>query len=860
MRTISTAQDKAILSQARSDHMRVRVDSTGAGAWVDLTDLQGVDWVRSATIRAGIDNPMMTATVSLWREWEELSLVGLMTGSRINASSTVVDIAREIKIETATVGGDTTPASGDWVLVFHGYIDDIDFGGDKPVMRLTCRDLGAELADTFIESVAVRGAAGGRAVETTMQNILNAALASPPTLYVPTSPSWNILEYKQEKTPVLTAIRDLANQIGWDLRYKWRSGTSQFELTLYEPDRALAGGVLRTFDDTEYYSITQAAISRKNIRNRIKVTYSDPTQEIRDTGGSPYRTTYIAEDATSKSKYGTRYMEIAEASTSNIDSAAEAQTMAEAIRDDLKEPTLTHVVDLPYFFAVELGDYYTFSANDIHYDTNQSLAVVGYTHTLEPGKCRTILQTRGIPSAGTNRWLEIEGRPGVAPTTDDYTDAAAGNPAGEAGGPGQIIVTYDDPRIAAPPVRDWAYTECHVSTSSGFTPSNSTLKGVGRTTRFEVGNLIAGTTYYIKLIVFDSENNVASTSSQVTQAAGLVGPGQVDKDSTYIATNLNTEFGVWSSPNTKANDPPDHWTTARIAAAGEASTFVEQDLWGSGEPVYYSTSVHQTGGHSIVVDATVLANDGTEDYPSIMSAMFPSNAGKLYGLECNFRQANVADFLYLRFEFYDDDESTYRGWASAAYHAQAVDTFYTVHLYGRALSTSRLTRVIVGAAHQFGLEAAGLLYIDRAILREVPVSFEVYLNAATTQTIATATWDVVEFDEEEHDRGGDYDFTNDEFTVVEKGTYHITATVAVENIPDTSYVRAAIYVDGSAVRYGPENTNATGGARAMHATVSAVLELDVGEDVDIRIYHNAGGNRDLEGGVEKVYFGCRRVT
>lgn len=857
MRTISTAQEKALVSECRADHMRVRVDSDGAGTWVDLTDLEGIDWVRSARISENIDNPMKSATITLWREWEQLSLVGLMTGSKINESNTVIDIAREIKIETAVVGGDTTPESSDWVLVFHGYIDDIDFGGAKAEMRLICRDQGAELADTFIESVAVRGAAGGRAVETVMQNILNAAFASPPTLYVPTSPSWNILEYKQGKEPVISALRKLANQIGWDVRYKWRAGTAQYELTLYEPDRS-SPSVARTFDSAEYYNITQASISRKNIRNRIKVTYTDPTQEIRDTGGSPYRTSYIAEDATSKTKYGTRYMEVSESSSSNIDSAAEAQTMAEAIRDDLKEPTLTHTVELPYFWAVELGDYYTFAANDIHYDTNQSLAVVGISHSLEPGKCRTTLMTRGIPSAGTNRWLEIEGRPGVGPTVDDLADAAAGNPAGEAGGPGQLIITYDDPRVVAPPVLDWAYTECHVDTSSGFTPSDSTLKGVGRVTRFEIGNLEAGTTYYVKLIIFDSENNVAATSTQVTQTAGKVGPGQVDKDATYNAVNTNTEFGVWSPPHTKAANPPDQWTTARIAGVGEGSTFVENTgLWGSSAPVYYSTSIHQTGGHSISIDATTLENDNSEDYPSVMSMMFPSNAGKVFELECNFRQADVTDFLYLRFEFYDDDESTFRGWASSSHHAQAADTFYTVQLYGRALSTSRLTRAIAGAAHQFGTEAAGLLYIDRAVLRETPASIETYRNSA--QSIATGTWTPVEFNTEYHDHGGDWDYTNDYFEVVEKGIYSIAASVGIDSIPDADSMQTSIIVDSSNVRLGTLVTNGTGGAVALKSTVAAIMELDVGEQVQIGVWHNSGANRNTLSATGQTYAGITRL-
>lgn len=855
MRTISTAQERALSGQARAEYLRVRVDSDGLGTWVDLTDLEGVDWVISASIRVDVDNPMTTATVQLWREWEKLSLVGLMSGSKINVSSTVVDVAREIKIETAVIAYDSSPLSADWVLVFHGYIDDIDFGGDKPVMRLTCRDLGAELADTFIEAVAVRGAAGGRAVETTMQNILNAALASPPTLYVPTSPSWNILEYKQVKEPVFDAIRKLANQIGWDVRYKWRAGTAQFELTLWEPDRALAGGVLRTFDDSEYYNITQAAVSRKNIRNRVKVTYSDPTQEIRDTGGSPYRTTYIAEDAASKTKYGTRYMEVAEASTSNIDSAAEAQTMAEAIRDDLKEPTLTHVVELPYFWPVELGDYYTFAANDVHYDTDQSLAVVGIAHTLEPGKCRTVLQTRGRPSAGTKRWLEIEGRPGVGYTTDDLADAAAGNPAGEAGGPGQIIVTYDDPRVAAPPVVDWAYTECHVSTSSGFTPSNSTLKGVGRVTRFEIGNLIAGTTYYIKLIIFDDENNVASVSSQVTQAAGLVGPKQANPDGELSANIVpNPSFGVWSPPlNDKTANPPDNWTPCKESGG----VFVEDAaLWVSGaNGVYYSTSVHKSGGHAVSISRS---GSSSPVYQGIMTKdLVPVVGSQLYDVEWVLRHETSFD-VYGRAEFYQEDKSTSAGVLArtGTLPSGAGAWWHELAKYETA-STARYMRAMAGILSSS--TSALVMYADRITARKGLDSFRAYQNAGNT-TVANGAWTKVRIDTESFDYGSNFNTAAYTFTAPEDGEYQFSARAVVEDVANNSFVQLAVYINGAVYIYGDRAPNWSGAVMDLFPTIATqTINLTGLDVVDIRIYGNDAANPVTLTGSMYTSFEGRRV-
>lgn len=850
MRTISTAQEAALVSPSRSDHMRVRIDSDGLGTWVDLTDLYGIDWVRSATIREGVDSIMASATIELTREYEELSLAGMMTGSRVNAASTVVDIAREIKIETATIGGDDAPASGDWVLVFHGFVDDIDFGGNNPVMRLICRDKGAELADTFIESVAIYGSAGGQAVQTAMQNILNANLGSPPTLYVPTSPGWNILEYKQDKEPVLSAVRKLADQIGWDLRYKWRSGTAQYELTLYAPDRALVGGSLRTFDSAEYYSVTQAAISRKNIRNRIKITYSDPTQEIRDVGGSPYRCTYIAEDAASKTKYGTRYMEIAESSSSNIDSAAEAQVMAENIRDDLKEPTLTHVIELPYFWPAELADYYTFAANGTHYDTNQSLAVVGFTHSLTRDKCRTTLETRGRPSAGTRRWLEIEGRPGVGPATDDYNDAAAANPAGEAGGPGHIIVSYDDPRVAAPPVSDWAYTECHVSDSGGFTPSNSTLKAVGRATRFDIGDLVAGDTYYIKLIIFDSENNVASTSAQVTQAAGLVGPKQISPESEIYANIVpNSALSVWTPPkDDQTSYPPDNWETVKTTGGG-TTIVADASLWGAAvDPgVYFTTTTTRSGGAAVKLTIT---GPLTEYYGIRLSDFIPVEENEVYEfLYAVYRTLSCTVGVYAI--CYQSNKSTIT--QTIAQASSTPSGSWSHKKFKRTMvANTRYVRLAVIAT--VAGATAPVVYLDRVEVRRAPDSFSVYGSGSNPATTAGSFIKVTNLATESFDYGNN--FAANTFTVPRSGEYQFSSVISVSAVASGYNVQAAVYVNGTVAEFGPLTTNGTGGAKTMAATVSVQdIQLAEGDTVDVYVWTDDPANPTI--GVGAAYTNFR---
>lgn len=81
----------------------------------------------------------------------------------------------------------------------------------------------------------------------------------------------------------------------------------------------------------------------------------------------------------------------------------------------------------------------------------------------------------------------------------------------------------------AVPKIDWAYTECHLSTASGFTPSSSTLRTSGRQNRFDVMELTPGVRYYAKLIHVDSAGRRSEPSREVSAVANYV-PGKVLED------------------------------------------------------------------------------------------------------------------------------------------------------------------------------------------------------------------------------------------------------------------------------------------------------------------------------------------
>lgn len=141
---------------------------------------------------------------------------------------------------------------------------------------------------------------------------------------------------------------------------------------------------------------------------------------------SKYAIVHIVDDATPLQDapvgYGRRYMELAEAGNSQVDSKAEAFTMARSVYNDVSQPYAVMEIPVRYFFPVELCDFYTFKANVEYFDTDLNFAVVGYRHTLsvegDQETCETVLTLRSKPSAGLMKWLSRESRTGVAPPND----------------------------------------------------------------------------------------------------------------------------------------------------------------------------------------------------------------------------------------------------------------------------------------------------------------------------------------------------------------------------------------------------------------------------------------------------------
>lgn len=368
------------------------------------------------------------------------------------------------------------------------------------------------------------------------------------------SPGWLIKWFLQQRQSVWDGVRALADQIGWDLRYQFDSGSGTFKLNLWTPNRSKTTPD-RTFAASQKIHVQGLAVDISKIRNAVEVVFS--ASGSADPSGNPLRISIGAiTDPTSIAKYGRRYMLIAEGSTSNIDTTAEATAMANAALSDLKEPTAETQVELPYFPFVELGDLYRFSPDAVYSDANLDLAVVGYQHTLTADGITTTLTCRGKPSTGCDRWLAMDTRVAF----DDAHQLSGADSDAVTIAAKQVVGGTLLTASAVQNKNAWGQDfEWHVGTTAGFTPDTTTVIQSQGGNQVTVPHLIPNKAYFAKIVPVrrnDRKPFRGQPSAGFGFTAGRASSGHMNEGIALGDMPLNGGFETWLDPS----GPPDHWT------------------------------------------------------------------------------------------------------------------------------------------------------------------------------------------------------------------------------------------------------------------------------------------------------------
>ncbi|MBN9687117.1 MULTISPECIES: fibronectin type III domain-containing protein [unclassified Corallococcus] len=559
MRTLSSSS--AALASCRAgfaSHVRVLVQRDAT--WVDLSTLVGGDYLLGASWSDSIEAPVSTASVSVVRNGPggtRLSLAPLVVASFFNTSggayAPLIRPGVYFRIETAaaplgTLRSNVPPSS--WTEAWRGRIDEVDPGPEE--MTFSGRDLGGVLQDTHIEVDRNYGSTAGVAVQSVIQSILNDNGMGSYGLYTPVNPSSVRGPYAQKQEPILDAVRFLAEQIGWDVRMRWRVDAGAFALTLWSPDRTTLTPVA-SYGPDYYLDASPVRQSLEHVRNVVQVVYSDKADL--DATGARKRKTVEVSNAASIALYGRRWMRVAEAASSLIDTAAEALRLANAALADLSESAVSMSLTLPgIHWYLEASDLIEVQPDSVRFDSAQVLAVQSVEfESASSGEARTKLELRGRPSTSLAVWASKESRPGVAPSVP-FTGPSA--PAGLS-----VTNTVNGFSLAWTPAATgpaWDSYELHISSSPAFTPSQATFRANSRATRFEVADLVAGRAYYARVIPRDEKGNAGPASTEVTLAPRYVAPSMLLPTVTYAALPLNSDFEALSN----ASLPPDGWSVS----------------------------------------------------------------------------------------------------------------------------------------------------------------------------------------------------------------------------------------------------------------------------------------------------------
>ncbi len=392
---------------------------------IELTSIAGKDSLFEASWGEDLDQPCASGTIRLARKVAGQSLSPLMStgisGGNPQAKPPLWP-GNSFVLETSCDAPGAGPAN--WRHVLKGRIDEVDPNSDDKTVAISVRDDASIFVEQWIEDA--RTISEGPVVQV-LQGILDFAYpftggAPSPDyfntyIYAPPPLSdWVVREYTQEKMSLMEALRTIALQQGYDFRVMYQDqtlGPNIFVPTFYNPDRALSR-VDAVMGPRDYFSIKGMPISRVDIRNRIRIRYFNSSagewQEV------------FVEDIDSGIQYGPRFMQLAEAQSTNIDTSFEANTMGQAALADLKDPSFTHQIERRYFWPVQLNDIHTYEANGEHYDTDQTLAVASIQHTLSPSTQRTTIGTRGKPAAALRNWFDKPPK-----TTYIHTQLPSGN-------------------------------------------------------------------------------------------------------------------------------------------------------------------------------------------------------------------------------------------------------------------------------------------------------------------------------------------------------------------------------------------------------------------------------------------------
>lgn len=387
MRTMTSAQRAILEGPHYGSWLNLEIEDE-SGRMVSYTSrVDSVSWGQS------IDNPIMELQAALMlytsdRREGDVSLSPLV--------DIRIDLWRRCRLYVACVDERRQPTFEEYVLVFNGRIDSIDFGSDP--LTFVARGPSPQVTTRWVEAPSDYGDRDDPPLLDTVMRQILADWAPNTPLVVPRRPTFRVTQYNIDPQSVMDALQRLAAFIGWVITARYDDNEGANYLTLIDPDR-LATTPQWNFETHDYYDVSRLNLNLHTIRNTLTVGYVDADGEEQSVSGS---------DETSIARFGRLWFEIIEGTDSPIDTQQEARNMLEAALADLSLPYAEQSITTKFFWPVEINDLLRFAPNGVHYNDPQRWAVMSYRHVLSTGEDTTEITVRGQPRGTYRTWRQRE--------------------------------------------------------------------------------------------------------------------------------------------------------------------------------------------------------------------------------------------------------------------------------------------------------------------------------------------------------------------------------------------------------------------------------------------------------------------
>lgn len=413
-----TAAEISVLTAARVvPHWRVEKRDAD-GVWREMTGLAGgEDFVKSLSVTESASDPVARARFTFHREVERAdgttaSLAPFMEGSTLNARGSgayapFLAAGDEIRVLACGLAVGENPASGDWVGLFHGLLDDPTTAGGRDAGEITvdARDLGRRLQDTIVTTPRTYGAVGGQPRAAVMRQFLADNGLSSVTLAVVGQDIWQM--EPREVAPGVTVMEMLTawalEGTGWRVGYRW-TGRTTSQLCLYAPSRVPAGSVATpaiTLTPSRYLDLAALRTASDGVRNVIEGVAIE-----RATGETITRT---VRDEDSIARHGLRFMRLGFDARSHVDTVTRLDNFLRTALTDVAEPFLDAAgVAVQLLPGLGVDDVVALAPNAVQHDTTQQGAVVQVEHTISRTEQTTTVELWGRPAGAFRAWLDRE--------------------------------------------------------------------------------------------------------------------------------------------------------------------------------------------------------------------------------------------------------------------------------------------------------------------------------------------------------------------------------------------------------------------------------------------------------------------